>query len=1051
MPATSPLTEITLHSPLSVAWSEQYARLHVPGLEAGKPAALLIDEVPADFQYTGAADERGAEVLVRLGFEKDQQRHLVFHDAPTCTTDLRATQLADDEAHDIGVAQRPLIVPVATTNEAALGGPFIRFADHALYGRVHCDAALAARRLTRTNDGPLFIEHELSYAFTDGATYRLTLRSYRHEPMVEVAETFNLGPGAALELVLNPTGRFDRFMTHRGFDFESEAQPIVSALAEARAGDVLCRLQMPPLGEYVGHNNRGWFALFNEAQRERGMLGMLGLHGARWTEPVANMMHVAVDEGRARLRASLASGRRYWALYAGPVETEYEPGRRLVFHRLHGEFNAARLDEHLDLNGRDVFDTSCADRPALFGADFRNTVRRNVVALPCLARSLEEGRDATWQALLDGTPRQHQPLIDELSERLDLWVRQFQGYRTGAKDYAKSVIGFARRLRELLVGYELLRKDGALDDEQIGRLHACFVFAARRIIDEGRWPHSRTWLHPDHPDSVRDLYTYGGEHRPDRLVWTNSLPNFQSDPMCALLHVSCIIPEHPDADAWRSFALDDLERQLDAYCGDSGAWEESINYALFTLSYFIVTFRVLKHRAGIDYFQDARVRRFVGWLARFFGPYDKRFDSYTWPAIGNSKLPANQGELLLAYVSELAAADPLRESLIAVYQACADKQPANMHAHFTVPLAAMAEPPGGDVPMPPLGSEHMDEVGVAMRHRHPHDDQSYLFQKIGFFKDHYENDETAINWYARGTPLVMDYGTYTPDAAVAGAHNVVEVPDQDSLRRGYLADHVFTEALDYTRCEVPVTLKLLHGRMRTFEEIDGPRVEPAYFYLGDENPVGPKVWKTRLLVFVKPDYVVLFDRIVGGVPHRYNLHATVDAFEREGAHIHGRGRFDLDLRVFVQHPQVFEYEDGLLVPGPGKYGEGEANPHRQRFFRLYNTQDDRYRTVLFAQQRGGSVTIAPAGEVGVRVETPQYTDYVFVNDQRLTTRVEQGVAFRGRVGWMRRWTDGAVQACVPDGEWIEAFGRRIEGRGPWTLDIGDSTPRPLAGPPRRTA
>src|SRR5262249_50429887 len=149
---------------------------------------------------------------------------------------------------------------------------------------------------------------------------------------------------------------------------------------------------------------------------------------------------------------------------------------------------------------------------------------------------------------------------------------------------------------------------------------------------------------------------------------TNCLPNFQSDQLCALIQIACMFPDHPDAQQWLRKGIDDLEGQLNAYCGKSGAWEESINYALFTFSYFVITFRCLKNRMGIDYFEDPRVRAFAGWLTRFVGPKDKRFNVVTWLPIGNSLLPQNQAGALLAYASELKDEDPLREACIAVYQ-----------------------------------------------------------------------------------------------------------------------------------------------------------------------------------------------------------------------------------------------------------------------------------------------------------------------------------------------------------------------------------------------
>jgi len=663
---------------------------------------------------------------------------------------------------------------------------------------------------------------------------------------------------------------------------------------------------------------------------------------------------------------------------------------------------------------------------------------------------------ASYRFLLEPTAEHAAVLNDHLIARFEKWVLQFQGFRSGKSDYMKNVIGFSRYLRGMLLAYEQLRRSDLLSSVQIRRLNAYFAFAARRILDEGRWPHSRTWKHPDHPESSRDFYTYGGEHKPDRLIWTNSLPNFQSDPLCALAHLSAIFKDHPDSELWLRSGLEEIDRQLDAYCGKSGAWQESINYALYTFSYFIITFKAVKERWGIDYFNDLRVRRFAAWLCRFFGPYDKRFESFTWPAIGNAVLPQNQAEFLLCYAGELADGDPLRADCIAIWQQVAEH--ARPGEHYPVVMAAMAplKISNFKFQISNLSSECMDEVGVALRDRHSQPDESYLFQKIGFAKDHYEADETAFNWYAKGAPFCMDYGTYTGDVGGAGAHNLVEIPDADALRRGYLADHMFTPAVDYTRCEVPVTLKLLWGRVRSFEEVedeDGKtdQAQTPYFYIGDRNPVGPKVWKVRQMLFVKPDYTVLFDRVYGRVPHRYNLHFTGTGIQRDGAAITAEGRFDLDLLAHVQHPAEFEMETGELIPNVHSScgGEEARAKHAQDYFRLYNHTDGIYRTLLFARERGRDVRVESFGASGMKIVTPEYTDFVWLHND-LVEESSGEASFTGRAGWIRRTSDGSVQACVPDGERICAFGVSFDGRSPWTYGVSGRDILEVQGPTPRS-
>jgi len=1055
---------IILKAPLFTEWSDQYMRIWIASDPAKEPMRLRINGEPADFQPTGVVSEKGHQIMIKLGFAAGQIKTLEFEPAGTQPADMSRLAIPIERGARIGHGTARLSIPRPTVRDEWVDGPFRSFAGFPMKSRIHCDSPFVRARLERTNDGPLFSDYRLVFEFEENRSYVLCFRCYRRDPIIEVSERFSLHMNGAIEWQLNPRLVCDSIISHRGPEFEGEPQPKVEPVAVDRPADVLCRLQMPLLSEYFVPNNRGWFAFFDSQNEERGMFGILGCRGADWERPVENMPEVCVAGGRAEWRASLASGSRHWLLYAGPVEKGYTLERRFVFHRLHAEFNALRLDEHMDLSGDAIFDAESWRKPAVItGADYHERARRLCETLPPLRRALAEtdewsrknmgGHMVVFHALVNPTPENHQKVYRYLVERFDKWVRQFQGWRTGHHDYQKNVIGFSRWLRSMLIGYELLRKDEALTPEQILRLNACFVFAARRITDEGRWPHSRTFLHPDHPESVRDFYTYGGEHKPDRLVWTNSLPNFQSDPMSALAHLSAIFPEHPESRAWLRKGVEDIERQLSAYMGKSGAWEESINYALYTFSYFVITFRALKYRWGLDYFNDERVRRFASWLCRFFGPVDKRFGVATWPPIGNAVLPTLAGHYLLCYAAELAENDPLREQCIAVYQAQEDR--IVLSEHYPHVMALMGFVPAKRCTLKALESEHMDELGVAMRHNHLLEKESYLFQKIGFWKDHYEGDESAFNWYAKGTPFTMDYGTYTPDVSPESMHNLVEIPDADNLRRGYLANVLFSQAADYTHCEMPVTLKLMWGRVRTFEECDAKdgkvdRTATKYFYIGDRNPVGPKVWKTRLLLFVKPDYLAIFDRVYGDVPHRFNLHFTGENIRRDGSAILGEGRFDLDLLLFVQHPEQFRMETARIVPRFRLDEEpGAAERHAQQVARIYNIADGIYRTVIFAREKGRDVRIEKLGRFGMRIMTAEYEDAVWLHND---TVEDSGSGFRfvGRAGWIRRSALGELTAVMADGEEIAGFGASFHGRGPWVYNAdGKRSLEIRAGPQRR--
>jgi hypothetical protein len=127
-------------------------------------------------------------------------------------------------------------------------------------------------------------------------------------------------------------------------------------------------------------------------------------------------------------------------------------------------------------------------------------------------------------------------------------------------------------------------------------------------------------------------------------------------------------------------------------------------------------------------------------------------------------------------------------------------------------------------------------------------------------------------------------------------------------------------------------------------------------------------------------------------------------------------------------------------------GEAARAKHAQNYFRLYNKTDGIYRTLLFAKERGRSVRIEPVGATGMKVITPEYTDYVWLHndvvDERWTPTSpaasdcgrDSAIHFIGRAGWIRRAKNGSIQACLADGELIQAFGMRFEGRGPWSFN-----------------
>ena len=211
---------------------------------------------------------------------------------------------------------------------------------------------------------------------------------------------------------------------------------------------------------------------------------------------------------------------------------------------------------------------------------------------------------------------------------------------------------------------------------------------------------------------------------------------------------------------------------------------------------------------------------------------------------------------------------------------------------------------------------------------------------------------------------------------------------------------------------------------------------------------------TRQLLFGKPDWLAVFDRVHGAVPHRLNLHHTSDRIERDGRRLHARGRHGLDLEGFVQYPAPADLvvNQGEIIPLPGSLGKGSDNVHRQSYVRLLNQVDGTYRVLLFAREPGRAVTVRALGSAGMVVETPEYTDVIFLGDTDIEETINDPalgrVNFHGKAGWIRRAAGGVISAVVSDGERISAFGTDLDGRGPWAWNLDGNRSSEITGTPR---
>lgn len=102
---------IILTSPLFTEWTEQYVRLYLADIAPGTPLDLIINGHSATFQYTGNTCDRGAEILVKLGFAVGEKKQLVFTESAEPSTDFARTPIPFAKSACIGTPISELRIP----------------------------------------------------------------------------------------------------------------------------------------------------------------------------------------------------------------------------------------------------------------------------------------------------------------------------------------------------------------------------------------------------------------------------------------------------------------------------------------------------------------------------------------------------------------------------------------------------------------------------------------------------------------------------------------------------------------------------------------------------------------------------------------------------------------------------------------------------------------------------------------------------------------------------------------------------------------------------
>ena len=354
-------------------------------------------------------------------------------------------------------------------------------------------------------------------------------------------------------------------------------------------------------------------------------------------------------------------------------------------------------------------------------------------------------------------------------------------------------------------------------------------------------------------------------------------------------------PELPQSKDWVQFAMNEINWQLTTGEWD-GCWHESARYHMWQLNICGQFFEILKNRTGIDMFQHPSIKRMCEWAVTYSTPLTtvpvlknpKPNGISLMPAIGDASWEPESYGMLNLYARQYVKTDPrLSEKL--QWQWLSSGSTTSGCTSATVLLI---DPSIKSQKPALLTSSISKRKGyVLMRDKFDTPDDVWFLQKSGepSYSGHENADRNSFSLFADGVPLAMDAGSgnYNDPRHFAWhkktiSHNAIIF--EDSKHPG--------EILQYK------SQKIVTGNVLAWKTT----VEADFSSL-DASAASDVERNVRNVLFVKPDYFVIYDEIKSKQNSYWLLHTPAEKFDWKEHSVDCITPWGVNLNLFVLSPE----------------------------------------------------------------------------------------------------------------------------------------------------
>jgi len=937
-------------------------------------ALIGPDEKPVTHQWAAAdlaTSERDSIAFLASVAEFGTSEYRLIRGNPARTTDLRIR-----EGNESVTLENALTGVRIGGREALSNGPIagIRLKSGRWVGGGQLDSPLVPKscKTTVLSRGPVFADVLVSYEFPKFGFWRLRFRMIAGQPVVLVDEEFDMPEGSAYLLDLakgfSPDELFYR-------DNQNTCRLVKTSSV---AGETAFLLNPWPT----------WWNTIPEAHwagfcRSDDLLMIGAREPSVWVEPDRTEWQTTIPFRKTDLvaRFQLRGYRRQWMLAAlSKAESVPEKEARV----------APLPQQHLIKHGDLPLDRV---KDYVFEWDDRKTSR------PGLFLNRDELDRFRKRFKVDSDQLDKLRTTQIFPYRMEDHVSYFlaTGDKELGQDIAVKAMELAQGAVDGFVKQDGLRNQGSCPHHRTRAMMWSAILADLAMSPGVLTPEERTRLKAQLAFLGYTMYS-PTFHSPERGYRAN--PNMTTTARGMLGLIACSIHGHPEARNWAQLAIDEMDRELDQWCGPNGGWLEAPHYMTVSMD-AIVSLALALRNTGFgeaDWQYHPKLKNTMVWLAKISTPPDPRLDGDRhMPAIGNTYL--GERTCLSGWAAFLFRNKDAQYSQQMQWMWKAHGMPRTLGIGGAYPGIQGYEQVVLDESMsvraPAWGSEMFPDAGAVFRSHFPSDRETYLHYIQGPMHEHYDYDEGSFILWGKGSPLCEDFGYY--GRAPAADHSRV--------------DDGFVEELGN------------EGRIREFASGDGAdylRGERAgwnrqILFVKDDDPLGPT-------------YFLIRDSVLSGREADWRVWiATDDAPPITQKPIRAAGRFEADLAVFFAEPTDVRPSTSQITrqAGASSFASREST---QRCLQVKMPPDQPLAAVLYPvmkDQPTPKMTALADGRV-VKIESKYGTDYAMLALQNFRFELD-GIQFYGKAGAVQIRPKG-VRLSLPRRGRLSYRGTTVENR-----------------------